>query len=146
MLGHFDVDGLGNIDLSNMLQEREKLGFVQMQQRTCIGHDLTEVLRVARSIEFVDHRARALGAVALALAQAGYIEQALVVTRIIELADRRAQALRAVASLQAQADRGEEAGRILTESLEVARSTECDSVGAGPGWPYRSGPRSCPLH
>jgi hypothetical protein len=35
MLGHFEVDGLGNIDRSGMLQEREKLGFVQMEQRTC---------------------------------------------------------------------------------------------------------------
>jgi hypothetical protein len=31
MLRHFEIDGPGNVDLPGVLQEREQLGFVQME-------------------------------------------------------------------------------------------------------------------
>jgi tetratricopeptide (TPR) repeat protein len=85
---------------------------------------IAQALEVARSIGSADWRAQALGAVALALAQADRKDEAgriltesLEVAHSIQFTSSRADALSAVASVLAQVGQ-------IAQALEVARSIE----------------------
>ena len=106
---------------------------------------------VARSITDPYWQARALTAVAGALARAGQHEQAETMARSITDPDRQARALTAVAGTLAQAGQYEQAAAIASRAETVARAhyrpglagagADGGGRGAGPGRPVRAGRR-----
>jgi tetratricopeptide (TPR) repeat protein len=117
-------------EMAIILQDKAKADLVRglLESGLCpLDERVEQALAAAERIEDADWRSRAYGAVALALAQAGQIEQAqeafqqaLAAAERIEDDYRRSEAYGAVALALAQAEQIEQAQEAFTKALEAA--------------------------
>jgi tetratricopeptide (TPR) repeat protein len=121
-------------EMAIILQDEAKADLVRglLESGLCpLDERVEQALAAAERIEEADKRSRAYGAVALALAQAGQIEQAqeafqqaLAAAERIEWADGRSEAYGAVALALAQAGQIEQAQEAFQQALAAAERIE----------------------
>jgi tetratricopeptide (TPR) repeat protein len=123
-------------EMAIILQDEAKADLVRglLESGLCpLDERVEQALAAAERIEEADQRSEAYGAVALALAQAGQIEQAqeafqqaLAAAERIEEADQRSEAYGAVAEALAQAGQIEQAQEAFQQALAAAERIEYD--------------------